>query len=96
MTRLFVTALLWLLASPVFLVIGLRRALKRCRFWAMAYRPSILCRSCSAAISLLGMWECHCGYTYRGHLLRACPVCHSVPSMVRCYSCGTTEKLPEP
>jgi hypothetical protein len=40
--------------------------------------------------------EAACGFTYRGHLLRVCPICFSLPAMVRCYDCGLTTKLPDP
>jgi hypothetical protein len=96
MTKLVFTLLAWLAATPVFCVRGLVRLLRRRRFWSMAYRAQILCRTCGTEISLVGMWECRCGFTYRGHVLRECPVCHSLPRMVRCFSCGTTAVLPEP
>ena len=91
-----ITAALWALASPVLFVRGVLRLVKRQRFWSVAYRSTIPCPTCGAVISLLGMWECRCGYTYRGHVLRECPVCHSLPRMVRCFVCDTTETLPEP
>jgi hypothetical protein len=48
-------------------------------------------------VSLVGMWRCSCGnHVYRGHLLRLCPVCGTVPVVVRCYRCGVTTKLPDP
>ena len=96
MIRVVIVIVLWMLAAPVFGIVGLLRLLKRRRFWSFAYRSNISCRTCRAEISLVGVWECRCGYTYRGHLLRECPICHSVPRMVRCYSCGTTQVLPEP
>jgi hypothetical protein len=94
-TRLL-TVLIWLLASPVFCLLGLRCLFKRHRFWSVAYRSRIPCRTCGAMTSLVGIWECRCGFTYRGHVLRECPVCQSLPRMVRCFACGTTEVLPEP
>lgn len=87
---------LWVLASPILFVKCLVRLWRRWEFWRMAYTPRITCRSCRATIWLLGTWECTCGYTYRGHLLRECPVCGGLPRMVRCFSCRVTEKLPEP
>jgi hypothetical protein len=85
---------LWLLASPVYFIRWLIRMVHRVDFWTVAYSSEIACR-CGAPISLVGMWRCGCGYTYRGHLLRACPVCSATPRMIRCFSCGATEKLPE-
>jgi len=96
MIRLAMAAFLWFLASPVFCIAGLAKLIKRGRFWSIAYRSELFCHTCGRTVSLVGMWECKCGYTYRGHVLRACPVCHALPRMIRCYSCGTTETLPEP
>ena len=96
MTELIVTAALWLLATPIFCLGAAARLLRRRRFWAVSYRATLLCRTCGASISLLGLWHCRCGYTYRGHLLRACPVCSGLPRMARCFACGATELLPQP
>ena len=85
----------FLLASPILLVKFIMRIVRSVEFWSAAYRHEIPCRNCSKAISLVGIWRCKCGYTYKGHLLRACPVCDAVPRMARCFHCGTTEKLPE-
>jgi hypothetical protein len=87
---------LYLLASPLFLLAALDRAIHRVRFYRMAYRPGIACRTCGQHISLVGLWQCGCGYTYEGHLLRPCPICASLPRMARCYNCGATELLPKP
>jgi len=87
---------MWLLATPVFLINGVLRSVRRYKFWSMAYRPRIRCQTCNAVISLVGMWECRCGYTYVGHVLRQCPVCETLPRMVRCFCCGTTAILPQP
>jgi hypothetical protein len=87
---------LWALASPILFVKWLLRLKRRWRFWRVAYMTQISCRSCHSMISLVGIWRCGCGFTYRGHLLRECPVCGALPRMVRCFACGITEKLPEP
>lgn len=94
--NLLVELAAWMLALPVFCVRALMRLYKLTQFWSIAYRAVILCPTCGANVSLVGIWECRCGYTYRGHVLRECPVCHSLPRMVRCFSCGSTETLPEP
>jgi hypothetical protein len=85
----------WLLVSPVLLIRFLVRSFRFGGFWVMSYRHEIICRNCGAAISLVGIWRCRCGYTYKGHLLRPCPVCDALPRMARCFRCGVTEKLPE-
>ena len=87
---------LWLLASPILCVRWVFVAIRRWKFYRASYTPRMICRNCGAAISLVGIWRCRCGYTYRGHLLRLCPVCGSLPRMVRCFACGVTERLPEP
>ena len=51
------------------------------------------CTSCGASIPLVGIWRCQCGYTFRGHLLTSCPMCHSIPVLVRCSQCQVTTKL---
>lgn len=86
----------WVLMSPVLVFRFILRAFRRFDFWVTSYRHEIPCRNCGAAISLVGIWKCRCGYTYKGHLLRPCPVCDALPSMARCFQCGITEKLPEP
>lgn len=96
MNRVAFMIIRFVVASPILLARFILRAFLWADFWAMAYRHEILCRNCSRAISLVGIWKCKCGFTYKGHLLRSCPVCDSVPRMVRCFRCGITEKLPEP
>ncbi len=97
MKDLWLDLILWVLASPILLIKWLFRLQRRCRFWRMAYTPQIVCPSCRSRISLVGIWTCStCRYTYRGHVMRKCPVCGALPRMVRCYECGVTTKLPEP
>ena len=84
------------LASPVYCAKGVVRLMKKWDFLKMSYVPEIHCHNCGQRIMLVGIWRCSCKFTYRGHLLRACPVCHSLPVMVRCFACGITEKLPQP
>ena len=86
---------LFVVASPILLVKALFRGGRLLDFYRVSYLPEIPCRACRRMISLVGIWRCACGYTYRGHLLRVCPVCRSLPQMVRCFACGVTEKLPE-
>lgn len=85
----------WTMASPLFFARWLVRTIRRLAFWRVAYAPEIRCGNCGASISLVGIWKCSCHFTYRGHLLRKCPVCGSLPRMVRCFTCGVTERLPE-
>lgn len=87
--------LLWLCASPLLLVEHSIRVFQRARYWKLAYTAAVSCKNCSADISLVGIWQCGCHYTYRGHILRVCPICYTLPRVVRCYECGLTAKLPE-
>ena len=89
-------ALLFVLAGPILIFLAVRRMIARWRYLRLATQPSITCE-CGEPVSLVGMWRCTCGnYVYRGQLLRSCPVCHTVPVVVRCYRCGVTTKLPDP
>ena len=88
--------MLWVVASPVLLLRTIVRASRRVRFWKSAYTTSVGCQVCGTVISLVGMWRCSCGFTYQGHVLRVCPVCRSLPRMLRCFACGVTRSLPEP
>ncbi len=85
---------LWVLASPILFFQAVLRARRRYRFFRLAMEPHIPC-ACGEMLSLIGFWKCSCGFTYQGHLLRRCPVCFSVPCVVRCYRCGVTTKLLE-
>src|SRR5439155_13956643 len=91
-----INAALWVLASPILFGRWLFRLIGRWQFYRMAYRPRLVCRNCHGMISLVGMWRCGCQYVYKGHVLRECPICGSLPRMVRCYGCGITTKLPTP
>jgi hypothetical protein len=93
--RIMFEAVLFTLASPWILLEAMVRFWRRIRFWRTAYATVLQCRVCESAIALVGAWRCSCGYTYRGHVLRVCPVCRSLPRMARCYACGSTERLPE-
>jgi len=95
MKTVAVNLILWILASPIYIVKWVIVMIRRARFWATAYTPAIPCRTCGVKISLVGIWRCGCGYTYRGHLLRHCPLCGSLGRVVRCVSCGITHLLPE-
>jgi len=93
--RLLLDVLLFLMASPILLLQALRRGGKKVRFFALACRASLFCE-CGEEMSLVGLWKCSCGFTYRGHLVSVCPVCEALPKVVRCYECGVTTRLPDP
>ena len=83
------------LASPVYTALATRRLIRNYRFMRLASAASIHC-ACGADLSLVCLWRCSCRFTYAGHLLRVCPVCGTLPCVIRCYRCGVTTKLPEP
>jgi hypothetical protein len=85
---------LTILASPVLVFKAAWRFRQHIHFLRIASTPAIRCR-CGRPIFLVGIWKCACTYTYRGHLLRICPICGRLPRMARCYGCGLTTKLPE-
>ena len=85
--------ILFLLASPVLAIVGIARIIRRFSRLRLAAEPRTVCRTCGGDIVLVGFWRCGCGFTYRGHVLRICPVCGSFPRMIRCFACGATEKV---
>jgi len=86
--------LLTIAASPILLVRAVARLRHHLYFLRIASTAAIRC-TCGRPIFLVGIWKCSCTYTYRGHLLRICPICGRLPRMARCYGCGLTTKLPE-
>ena len=88
-----VDLVLFLLASPALAVIASVKAIRRFSRLRLAVQPRIECGTCGEDIVLVGFWRCGCGFTYRGHVLRICPVCGSFPKMIRCFECGATEKV---
>ena len=95
LNRLLLHIFVFILASPILMLGTLGRAGKRVRFLALASRANLLCE-CGEKISLLGLWRCPCGFTYRGHLITVCPVCEALPKVARCYACGVTTRLADP
>ena len=85
---------LWLFASPILILRALVRAYRKSRVYEYMNAESIPC-ACGADVPLIGLWRCGCGFTYRGQLLRPCPICQTIPRVVRCHSCRVTILLPE-
>jgi len=94
LTEVLKAVALGILALPFLVVKASVRAYADLHFLRVARMATIPC-SCGRAVSLVGIWRCACTFTYRGHLLRYCPLCGRLPRMVRCYGCGLTIKLPE-
>ena len=85
--------LLLLLAAPVYAVVWSVRLARRMRFARLAVERTFACRTCGRHMLLVGLWRCGCGFTYLGHLLRSCPVCGTLPQVIRCEHCGATEAV---
>ena len=90
---LWLIVLAYILASPLLLIWGLVRLMRYARVLCLAVSPAFVCDHCRRQTPLVAMWQCQCGYTYPGHLLHPCPICHRVPRVVRCIHCGVTRKL---
>src|SRR5258708_34096387 len=84
---------LLVLASPMLLILAVRRGQRRYRFFRLAMASTMVC-ACGSTVSLVGLWRGGCGLPDRGPLLRTCPGCDSIPCVVRCHRCGRTTKRP--
>ena len=66
------------LALPTYAIVyafKCARAIWRSRF---AIAMVVPCSECGQPIHLVGTWRCRTdGFTYSGHVLRSCPVCHT-------------------
>jgi len=63
--------MLWILASPVYATLAVRRVFRNYRFLRVASVSRIRCR-CGADISLVGVWRCSCSHWVdAGHLLQS-------------------------
>jgi len=83
----------YILALP-FLAFGAAKAsLRYLHTLKRAITTSLVCSNCEQSVPLVGMWRCECGFTYKGHLMRPCPICHRVPKVARCFNCGITMQL---
>jgi hypothetical protein len=89
------TIIAYILAMPFLLVWGIERAVRYCCLLVCSVSSAVICRGCGQEVALLGIWQCQCGFTYRGHLLRPCPVCNCVPKAARCLHCRATTLLIE-
>src|SRR5207247_52400 len=58
--------ILWVLASPILFIRWIFRLARRWKVLQLGYRTELVCRNCRSPISLVGLWRCGCGYTYRG------------------------------
>lgn len=84
---------LYLFSLPLLLIWHLIRGIRGLRSLHHAQITSIQCSNCNYHISLVGIWKCACGYTYRGHVMRCCPQCSRTANLVRCLRCQVTYKL---
>ena len=85
--------LAYVLALPLLALWGIFQLIRYLRLLRQSVSTSLRCGNCHRQIDLVGMWACQCGYTYTGHLMKPCPICHRVPKIARCYHCTVTTKL---
>jgi hypothetical protein len=88
-----VYVVIWLMGLPVAILIGFGRAVRTVWSWRYAWASRMQCRHCHTEIALVRGWQCGCGFTYVGSVLRLCPVCFRRPLMVRCEQCGMTWRI---
>jgi hypothetical protein len=93
MWRSLFIACAYMLALPFLIIWGMIRIARYVRLLTLSVSPSIACIGCRSEVALLGIWRCRCGFTYKGHLMRPCPVCARVPRVVRCLNCSVTTQL---
>ena len=91
--RMILILLAYILALPFLAVWAVIRLVKYIGLLKRSVAPALDCNNCHRPIALVGMWACQCGFTYTGHLLRPCPICHRVPRVVRCHRCNVTTKV---
>jgi hypothetical protein len=91
--RMVLISLAYILALPLLAVWGIVRLVKYVHVLKRSVASAVSCGNCHRAVALVGMWACQCGFTYTGHLMRPCPICHRVPKVARCYHCNATTKL---
>jgi hypothetical protein len=86
----------WILVKGViFLIRPVRRIVTSAiGGWILVTRDSFQCPGCGGPISLVGRWECICGYVYDGFFFIRCPVCKTVPPYVKCQACGVGVQNP--
>jgi hypothetical protein len=91
--RLLFIAGAYVLASPLLIIWVMVRMARYMRILARSVSPSVTCVNCRNEVSLVGVWQCGCGFAYSGHVLLPCPVCSRVPRVVRCLHCRVTTRL---
>jgi hypothetical protein len=96
MKRALLTLLLYVLASPVFVVKWLQERRRLGRVAALLRRGSVRCPFDETPIPLAGMNTCSCGFVSPSALvLVPCEFCGAVPHppFVQCPTCGATVKV---
>jgi phage FluMu protein Com len=91
--KLLFRVVAYVLAGPLLGMWMLYKGIRHLMKLKVAGKIEVKCPSCRMLVSLVGIWRCHCGFTYRGHLITECPICFSIPRMVRCPRCQVTRKL---
>ncbi len=89
----FLRILAYMIALPFLCGWFLYRSVRHLFRLSVSMKTEVSCPNCGLAVSLVGIWQCTCGFTYAGNLIMECPVCATVPRFVRCPRCQVTRKL---
>ncbi len=95
LTRFVFFGLLYVLASPIYLALWLRRILKELRTYQAISRGTVRCPACGAEVSLNRLATCKkCGATELGSVFY-CSFCKTVSTLstIDCDRCGVTIRL---
>ena len=57
--------------------------------------PTATCPHCHSEISLVGLWDCSCGYNdpKERHAFDRCSSCHGTPPFINCPKCDSSIRL---
>lgn len=93
MTRYLGLVLLYLIASPVYAILGLRKLIKLWRIRRTLRAGSVVCMHCGEANQLDILATCgKCRTTEYGNRLR-CGACGDTATGFDCDSCGVTIRV---
>lgn len=91
--RYIALGLLYLLASPLYAVLGIAKLVRLFRIRALLARGEITCPHCAKPNPLFRLATCRaCGSAEYGSLLH-CGNCGEITSSLPCASCGTTIRV---
>ena len=95
LARFVLLGVLYVLASPIYLALFLRRVFKEVRTYRAISRGTVRCPTCEAEVQLNRICTCRkCGATELGSVFY-CSFCKTVstPPTIDCDRCGVTIRL---